>query len=245
MQPDRRPIIVAHRGNSQVAPENTLAAFRSAVALGVDAVEMDLRLSRDGRLVLMHDATVDRTTGAGGEVAELTLSEIQRLDAGSWKDSKYAGEAPPTFEDAARLLAGKCLIFAEFKVPELAGPVAEIAGRSGVLEQLTLLIWGKHPWNLEDARRELPECPVYELGEAPAEATKGFFAERRAAGVAALNYKFKTLTPEFVGAARARELPVLGWTINRPAQVERALEMGLAGITTDDPALVQDILSGS
>ncbi len=92
-------LVIAHRGASGHAPENTLAAFRKAVSLGAPFIETDLQLSRDAHFVAIHDATVDRTTGGHGAVHDLTLAELHRLDAGSWFGSEFAGERIPTLEE--------------------------------------------------------------------------------------------------------------------------------------------------
>ena len=91
-------LVIAHRGASGHAPENTLAAFRKAIVQGATFIETDLQLSRDARFVAIHDATVDRTTGGRGAVHDLTLADLRRLDAGSWFSSEFAGERIPTLE---------------------------------------------------------------------------------------------------------------------------------------------------
>src|ERR1700676_1225911 len=92
-------LVIAHRGASGNAPENTLAAFKKAVALGATFIETDLQLSRDARFVAIHDATVNRTTNGQGTVHDMTLADLRRLDAGSWFGSEYAGERIPTLEE--------------------------------------------------------------------------------------------------------------------------------------------------
>ncbi|PYU46700.1 MAG: hypothetical protein DMG53_11330 [Acidobacteria bacterium] len=92
-------LVIAHRGASGNAPENTMAAFKKAVALGANFIETDLQLSRDARLVAIHDATVNRTTNGQGTVHDMTLTELRRLDAGSWFGSEFAGERIPTLEE--------------------------------------------------------------------------------------------------------------------------------------------------
>ena len=92
-------LMIAHRGASGHAPENTLAAFRKAVALGVSFIETDLQLTHDARLVAIHDDTVNRTTNGQGAVHDLTLEEIRKLDAGSWFGSEFTGERVPTLEE--------------------------------------------------------------------------------------------------------------------------------------------------
>src|SRR5258705_12060051 len=92
-------LVIAHRGASGHAPENTLAAFRKAVAHGAPFIETDLQLSRDARFVAIHDSTVDRTTGGSGAGHDLTLAELRRLDAGSWVGSEFSGEHIPNLEE--------------------------------------------------------------------------------------------------------------------------------------------------
>jgi glycerophosphoryl diester phosphodiesterase len=105
-----RPLVCAHRGRSGVAPENTLAAFEAAVDLGADFLELDVRRSADGEIVCIHDATVDRTTDGTGAVADLTLAELRALDAGSWKDARYAGERIPLLSAVLAQIAPRLVV---------------------------------------------------------------------------------------------------------------------------------------
>lgn len=107
--------VVAHRGASNDAPENTLAAFRLAREQGADWFELDCRQCKGGEVVVMHDETVDRTTNGKGKVAELTLEQLQALDAGTWKDAGYAGERAPTLKAALELADADCGCFVEVK----------------------------------------------------------------------------------------------------------------------------------
>lgn len=107
--------VVAHRGASNDAPENTLAAFRLAREQGADWFELDCRQCKGGEVVVMHDETVDRTTNGKGKVAELTLEQLQALDAGTWKDAGYAGERVPTLKAALELADADCGCFVEVK----------------------------------------------------------------------------------------------------------------------------------
>ena len=96
--------VCAHRGASDTHPENTLAAFRQAIRLGAQMIEFDVALSKDGQLVLMHDATVDRTTNGKGPVSQLTLAELKKLDAGSWKGDQFKNERTPTLDEALAIM---------------------------------------------------------------------------------------------------------------------------------------------
>jgi len=105
-QADSLPLkgICAHRGANKTHPENTIAAFKEAIRLGVQMIEFDVQLTQDNKLVIMHDATVNRTTNGFGEVSELTLTEIRELDAGSWKAEKFNGEKVPTLQEVLRIM---------------------------------------------------------------------------------------------------------------------------------------------
>ncbi len=96
--------LCAHRGANETHPENTLAAFKEAIRLGAHMIEFDVRMTKDKKLVIMHDKTVDRTTNGSGAVSDLTLNEIKKLDAGSWKDKKFAGEKVPTFKKTLEIM---------------------------------------------------------------------------------------------------------------------------------------------
>src|SRR5581483_9653967 len=113
----RRPYMLAHRGASAYAPENTFAAFDRAIALKSDGIETDVRASKDGRLVLVHDARVDRTTNGEGAVAELSFVELQALDAGSGFNPRFAGERVPTLEAFLDRFGGRLPLCLEVKQP--------------------------------------------------------------------------------------------------------------------------------
>jgi glycerophosphoryl diester phosphodiesterase len=137
------PIVVAHRGDSRNHPENTLAAFRAARALGVVMQEFDVQVTRDGALVCVHDENLDRTTdaarrlGPGALVAQLTAAELQQLDAGSWFDARHAGERVPTLAQALAAMLPQCVPLIEHKAGDAAAFVGELA-RAGAREQCIL-----------------------------------------------------------------------------------------------------------
>jgi len=113
----RRVLVVAHRGASREAPENTLAAFRRAIEAGADAVELDVRLTADGNLAVIHDASVRRTTGARGRVAGITVDDLETLDAGGWFGKAFAGERIPLLEEVVEAASGRAGLFVEVKNP--------------------------------------------------------------------------------------------------------------------------------
>ncbi|MBM3213069.1 glycerophosphodiester phosphodiesterase family protein, partial [Candidatus Poribacteria bacterium] len=110
-----RPIIIAHRGNSCQAPANTIESIRQAIELGVDMIELDIQSSRDGVPVLIHNNTLDETTDGKGEVSSLDLAQLKKLDAGSWKDKKYAGERIPTLKETLEFSKGRVNLSLDLK----------------------------------------------------------------------------------------------------------------------------------
>ena len=115
MSTTTKPVIFAHRGASGEAPENTLAAFKLGLAQGCDAFELDVHLSKDGQIVVIHDGTIDRTTDGLGAVNEMTVEELKAFDAGSWFDEKYRGERIPLLEEVFDITPGHIIINIEIK----------------------------------------------------------------------------------------------------------------------------------
>ncbi|WP_417385575.1 glycerophosphodiester phosphodiesterase [Gimesia sp.] len=136
------PLIVAHRGLLKVAPENTLANFRACLELRL-GFEFDVQRSQDGHLVCIHDSTLDRTTNGSGKVANLTLSEIRQLDAGSWFDPRFKGERVPTVKEVLQLAAQyrqhEILIAVDFKDSDVEQDVVKLAEKQGILEHLIFI----------------------------------------------------------------------------------------------------------
>ncbi|MEE8523355.1 MAG: glycerophosphodiester phosphodiesterase family protein, partial [Thermoanaerobaculia bacterium] len=130
-----RPRVIAHRGFSGVAPENTLVAIRKAIDVGADMAEIDVLLSRDRHVVVIHDDTLDRTTDGKGPVEDLSLEELRRLDAGSWFSAEFAGERMPTLAEVLDLVRGRILLNVEIKSEAVT---REIEG--GIVDRVLRLI---------------------------------------------------------------------------------------------------------
>lgn len=141
MSTHTEPRLIAHRGASREAPENTLAAFQLAWQQGADGIEADFRLTQDGRVVCLHDAGTGRTAGIDIAVAESFFDELRRIDVGSWKGAHWQGERIPSLEEVlARLPAGKMFMIELKSGPEIIVPLRELLADAGVLsEQLRLL----------------------------------------------------------------------------------------------------------
>lgn len=222
---------IGHRGAAGLEPENTLRSFRRAAAEGADAVELDLRATRDGHLVVMHDATIDRTTSGTGEVARMALEELREADAG-------LGERIPTFEEAVEAVG--LPIYAEIKAVEAAEPLAAMIGKrrlQGRVVPISFL-----PEALAEVRRVLPGLPMgLILPGAPPDAAE----QAQAAGADLVSLEASSLSAEAVEACRRAGLRVTAWTVNEPREMRRLLQLGLDGIVTDRPDLLAEAVSRS
>ncbi len=153
------PLVIAHRGDLSECPENTLSAFQSALAAGADGVELDVRLTRDDRLIVFHDASLDRTSDSQGPVRGHTLAELRSLDVGSWFSPKFKGEIPPTLDEVFELLPRDFLVNVELKViirgmKQIAHLVAETIARHG--RRASTLVASFNPVALYHLRRFEP-----------------------------------------------------------------------------------------
>lgn len=230
------PRMIAHRGAGTLAPENTLAAIRLGASFGYTMFEFDVKLAGDGVLVLMHDATLERTTDGAGRVAGHAFGELARLDAGSWHSPAYAGESIPTLERVARWLLRNGLM-ANIEIKPCPGREAE-TGAAAALEArrlwrgaLALPILSSFSQEaLEATRRVAPELPRALLfGELPED-----WAQRcLALGCAALAAREAGLTDPVIAAAHRAGLRVIGYTVNDPARAAALFGWGLDALVTD------------
>ena len=235
------PLVIAHRGYSSVAPENTLAAFEAALRCGAHMVETDLHPAADGSAVLIHDADVDATTGGSGRVADLGVAELARLDAGSWFSTAYRGQRVPLLADLLDLLAehpGAQLLL-ELKgtwgPAEVAGVLREVR-RTGALEQVVLQSFEVS--TLATVQQIAPQVRRAVLLDAlEADALAQGRALRRDLGVVACNPDVASLVarPAAVAELHAAGLAVWPWTVDEPALWRVLADAGVDGVITNRP----------
>jgi glycerophosphoryl diester phosphodiesterase len=220
-------IITGHRGALGTEPENTLRSFRRAVADGCDEIELDLRVTADDRLVVLHDATVDRTTDGSGEVAELTFGELRSLDAG-------LGEVVPTWAETVAAVAVR--FQAEVKAARAVPLLVESLQADPSLAARTM-VTSSHADILLAVRRAMPSANTGLIfGRTPAIAD--VLALTRAAEAGTALCGIDGLTPEGVAELHAADLDVTAWPVPDPGTLDRAIELGVDGITTDNPHLL-------
>ena len=236
--------IIAHRGASHDAPENTVASAKLGYEQGADAVECDIYLTKDGKLAVIHDPTTKRTTGVEGKVAAMTLAELKALDAGSLKDKKFAGERIPTLEELLAVVPdGKALVI-EVKcndkvIPELKAAL-ERANKKP--EQVVLICFELR--TLQALKKELPQHralwlagyePDKKTGKLPL-GLEEWLARCKAAGFAGLNLSSGwPIDAAFVKKVHDAGLKLYVWTVDDAALARRLAAAGVDGITTNRP----------
>jgi glycerophosphoryl diester phosphodiesterase len=239
-----QPIIFAHRGASAHAPENTLAAFELSLTQHADAIELDVKLSADGQVVVIHDASVDRTTGSQGRVKDLSLAQLRSLDAGSFFSEKYKGEKIPTLEEVFESVGKRTFINVEltnYNAPrdQLVETVCMLVKQFRLQKQVMFSSFLAS--NLAKARAYLPDVPRGLL------ALNGLLgAWARSFGFAfgryhALHPYLKDVTPEQVRRVHRLERRVHVWTVNAAEDMRRLFHWGVDAIFTDDPQLAVQV----
>lgn len=249
LQPRSRPLIIAHRGSSAHAPENTLAAFQLAAEQGAEAIELDVDLTRDGHVVVMHDATIDRTTDGYGRVGDLTLEEIRRADAGAWKNAAFRGERVPLLEEVFAAVGQRLLINVEIKGMALRGNglearVAALIEKHKLIDRVILSSFNplalrrlKHVnARLACGLLYAPDLPIF----------------LRDAWLAPLIPQLNARHPQHAQVNKARVdqfhaqgLTVNVWTVNQADLVRAMAQAGVDGIIGDDPVLLREALEPS
>jgi len=222
--------IMGHRGAPAYEPENTLRSFRRALEMGVAAVEMDVQLTKDGRLAVIHDETVDRTTNGRGRVKDFTLAELQRLDAGK-------GEYIPSLQEVVNLVQGRAHLVVELKQPDAALPLVRFFQEQELFSHAHVIsFW--HPV-IKALKEQEPRlragvlmvgCPADPVGLA------------RAARADALILHYAYITPEVVETAHAHDLLVFAWNIDSVETLQPYLAMNLDGIGSNRPDILIEYL---
>lgn len=206
-----------------VEPENTLSSFRRAQQAGMDVIELDLHLSKDGALVVLHDADVDRTTDGHGQVAGMSLAELRTLDAGG-------GQRIPLFEEV--LDAVSTPLQAEIKDVAVAQALAEVLHRRDLVERVEVLSF--HDEALSQIAALVPGVRTALVAQfyGPEVVDRAL-----AVGAGAIVVELQRLTLEIVRGAHARKIRVIGWVVNTPDELRLAHALELDGVTTDFPEI--------
>lgn len=232
------PLIIAHRGWSARAPENTMAAFRHAMEFGADGLELDVHLSRDGHVVVCHDDRLERTTNGSGFIVEHDLDQLKSLDAGAWFSPEYAGERIPTLKELFEEIVSSTwrgLVNVELKYgflpyPGLEQAVVDLVREFDLVDQVLVSSF-KHSAlvELKQIEGKIKTAPLYNSGiDDPVRYAQSI-------GSQALHPIHTEARPEIIKEARQAGITVNAWTIDDPDIARRLAEVGVDGIITNRP----------
>ncbi|ABY92694.1 glycerophosphodiester phosphodiesterase [Thermoanaerobacter sp. CM-CNRG TB177] len=238
-----KPLVIAHRGDSRNAPENTLASFKSALEMGADGIELDVQLTKDGQLVVIHDERVDRTTDGIGFVKDFTLKELKRLDAGIKFDKKFAGERIPSLYEVFELIGHKNFIVnIEIKSGIVLYPGIEEKLIKAIEDydfEDRVVISSFNHYSLRDVKRMAPELKIgllYQCGLVE----PWHMAIRMKAY--SLHPFYFNIIPELVEGCKKNNIKLFPWTVDRKEDMEMMIKAGVDAIITDDPQTLINLL---
>lgn len=234
------PLLIAHRGGSAEAPENTLAAFRHSLGMGIQWFELDAQMTKDGELLVIHDETLERTTSGSGPVGSFTLEELRRLDAGSWFGTQFSRETIPTLREVLELCASEGAgVFVELKSPHLypgvEQKVVSLLGElwvQGVSNISCISFDPEAVSRLHELDSGLPLGQLFDL-----DTTDFAQPDDRIEAVLPF-YATAAYYPEQIERAHALGKRVHVWTVNEEADMRRLAELGVDGIMSDRPSLL-------
>jgi glycerophosphoryl diester phosphodiesterase len=245
-----RPLSVAHRGHSIAYPENTLESYRKAIELGVEAIECDVNITRDGTLVMMHDTTLDRTTTGTGLVSASTWDEIQQLDAGGKFKPEFAGVKVPSAEETL-LLYKESGILSCFEVKgadadewnRIALGLVDLFIKHDMLDKAFL-----SSYHHECLHRAIAKCPELLIGperlpdDAPADPPEAV-RQAKAFSAPVLQHQYTVLTADVVHALHENDIAVWSWSTNDEASMLFSIEVGADALMGDDVQLMLEVLN--
>ena len=246
---EHRPLAAAHRGHSIEYPENTLEAYRKAIELGIDMIECDVNITRDGKLVMMHDSTLDRTTSGTGRVSASTWEDIQRLDAGGKFKPEFSGVHVPSTEDTL-LLYKETGILSCFEVKggdedesnRIALGLAELFIKHDMLEKAFMASY--HHKALQLAKSKCPElqlAPERLPDDAPPDPTEAV-RQAKLFSAPVLQHQYTVLNAEVVRALHENEIAVWAWSTTDEPSIVFSVDCGADALMGDDAKLLVEVL---
>ena len=253
IQNEKNIIIVGHRGAAGLAPENTMASFKKALELGVDIIELDIHLSADDKLIVMHDHNVRRTTNGTGEIADLTLAEIKKLDAGSSFHQKHSNEKVPTLNEVLDLVGNKCKVMIEIKWPKkgiyegLVDELVNILEKGNLINNVIVQSFEvEYLKKIMQLNRDI-ECHQLIFGEA---AILPIYYDRilkigrfePLPNVRSINSYYYYLNKNIIKKNKALNIESGAFTIDTMAKMEKAISLGTTYIITDYPNIANELV---
>jgi len=247
-----QPKIIAHQGGAKLAPGNTLAAFKNAIELGVDMIEIDVHLSKDSKVIVIHDGTIDATTDGSGEIKSMTLDEIKKYDAGTWFDKKFKNEHIPTLDEVMEILNGKVSLLIEIKEGDEHYPGLE----ERVVE--TIHKYNATDWAFVQSFNEKTVLKVKKMDPAITtfyllgtnfneyysnladKVSTGKNIEKKYDGIAP---HFSFLNNDKVKVFHQAGFSVFAWTVDEPDDMKKIVNINVDGIITNLPDKLKALLN--
>lgn len=240
--------IIAHRGASAYYPENTLASFEGAAALGADMVELDVQATSDGEVVVFHDEKISRCTNGRGRVADHTLTALRKLDAGSWFDKKFQGEKIPTLVDVLHLCRGRIAVNIEVKTEavgdNVSGGIEEkclrIVDQAGMRKHVVFSSFDPRAiLHLKAIDEGTPVAVLYEKKHYDLQLPSAIVASLHAD---AFNCSGRELSKAWLADLKQHDIPVNVYTVNKEEEMTRWLALGVDGMFTNHPDVLKRVL---
>lgn len=242
--PDHQVLIIAHRGASAYYPENTMIAFRKAVEMKADMLELDIQLSRDGIPVIFHDDTLERCTGQIGKISDYALAELKEMDAGSWKSPDFTGEQIPALEEVLEFAKNKITVNIEIKPGSDSNGIAQKALRlvKDYKMEHYVLFSSFDPEILIRLRTLSDTIPIALLYEKNNHRDRNVFDFISKYEINAFNCSRWSIKKSWIKKLKRKHIPVLIYTVNSRWQMKKFIKQGITGIFTNKPDLLRSQL---
>jgi glycerophosphoryl diester phosphodiesterase len=239
--------IIAHRGASAYYPENTMISFEGAINMGADMVELDVQMTADGEVIVFHDETLNRCTNGRGKIADYSLADLKKLDAGSWFDGFFQGEKIPTLEEVLRACKNRIAVNIEIKDSAVRNPLEggieekclELVEKTGISGHVVFSSFS--PLALRHIRQIDTKMPIavlydrkYYGAKLPSEIVSGLSAN-------AFNCSLRQLNKKWLADLRQHDIPVNVYTVNDEKNMRRLLDVGVNGIFTNHVDVLKKI----
>lgn len=240
--------VIGHKGASGYAPENTKASLMKAIELGVDAIEVDIRLTKDNNLVVFHDPYLDKITGHAGAITDKMTKDLEELDVGSWFDPRFKGERILTLEEAMNLVLDKADLIIELKRPRSDGErykgfeerVLDLLSRKKAKERILISSFDHY------SLKELKELdPSLRIGMLFSANWLNLWDEVELLKPEAIHPHWAFTTREMVEEAHNRGITINSWVVNEESRMRKLIDLGVDGIITDYPDRLIRILQGN
>lgn len=240
-----KPLVIAHRGASKEAPENTLAAFMLGVMQGCNMIELDVHLTKDKRVVVIHDHTLERTTNGVGEIANLNYEDIKSHNCGGWFSKQYDGEYVPLLEEVLTKVPASVQFNVEIKAaktPDMVSCLIDVLNRTNRIK--STVVSSFHYGCLTEIKKQLPEMRIGLLYHHEIADFKKFEVES-GVEVFSLHPHYPLVTQSYMKIANAAGKVIYPWTVDEEADLKRLIDLGVAAIITNKPSLLKEILDRS